>query len=107
MIHSRCVLIVFSICGLISIITLWLLASIYIASAVALADFCHQPTPWVQYALGEQLDHEVTEYYLKCKSGISNPFDNFIGVSVIELINLRLLKFYCLPFVDAGESRPI
>ncbi len=81
MVHSRCVLIVFSICGLFSIIILWLLASVYVASAVALADFCHQPTPFVQYALGEQLDYDVTEYYLKCKPGASNPFDNFISVS--------------------------
>ena len=121
MVHSRCVLIVFSICGLFSIIVLWLLSSVscylsiyqalfltwlsyrcvecvvlrmsnnimnispflfqvYIASAVALADFCHKPSPWVQYALGEQLDYDVSEYYLSCRPGVSNPFDNFLSV---------------------------
>ena len=53
----------------------------YIASAVALADFCHEPTPWVKYALGEQLDYDVSEYYLTCRPGVSNPFGNFLSVS--------------------------
>ena len=56
------------------------LFQVYIASAVALADFCHKPSPWVQYALGEQLDYDVSEYYLSCRPGVSNPFDNFLSV---------------------------
>ena len=36
-VHSRATLIVFSVCGLFSIILLWLLASIYVTMAVALA----------------------------------------------------------------------
>ena len=47
---------------------------------MALADFCHKPTPWVQYALGEQLDYDVSQYYLTCRPGVSNPFDNFLSV---------------------------
>ena len=39
---SRATLIVFSVCGLFSIILLWLLASIYVTMAVALADFCYR-----------------------------------------------------------------
>ena len=50
-IHSRCVLILFSVCGLFSIIFLWLLASVYTTAAVALADFCFDPTPWVKHIL--------------------------------------------------------
>jgi hypothetical protein len=54
-VHSRATLIVFSVCGLFSIILLWLLASIYVTMAVALADFCYKPTPWVQHALKHKL----------------------------------------------------
>ena len=36
-VHSRATLIIFSVCGLFSIILLWLLASIYVTMAVALA----------------------------------------------------------------------
>ena len=36
-VHSRGTLILFSVCGLFSIILLWLLASIYVTLAVALA----------------------------------------------------------------------
>ena len=58
-VHSRCVLILFSVCGLFSIILLWLLASLYTGAAVALADFCYQPTPWVQHVLSGTLNEEV------------------------------------------------
>ena len=80
-VHSRCVLILFSVCGLFSIILLWLLASVYMASAVALADFCYQPTPWVQHMLSSALDEEITSYYLQCAPGKANPFESFIAVS--------------------------
>ena len=41
-VHSRGMLIFFSVCGLFSIIILWLAASIYITLAVAMADFCYR-----------------------------------------------------------------
>ena len=56
-IHSRCVLILFSVCGLFSIIFLWLLASVYTTAAVALADFCFDPTPWVKHILKVSVRH--------------------------------------------------
>jgi len=67
-VHSRATLIIFSVCGLFSIILLWLLASIYVTMAVALADFCYKPTPWVQLALNHSFNmtEEVSNYYLRC-----------------------------------------
>merc|ERR1719282_601237 len=50
-VHSRATLIIFSVCGLFSIILLWLMASIYVTMAVAMADFCNNPNPGVQLAL--------------------------------------------------------
>ena len=52
---SRATLIVFSVCGLFSIILLWLLASIYVTMAVALADFC--------YRYQEQSEHCTIDHF--------------------------------------------
>lgn len=42
--NSRCSLILFSVVGLFGIIVCWLLSGIYLASTVAVGDFCMQPT---------------------------------------------------------------
>ena len=98
-VHSRATLIVFSVCGLFSILLLWLLASIYVTMAVALAgkaadiifvvkilcsEFCYKPTPWVQLALNHSfnLSEEISMYYLKCNEhSKQNPFRNALRVS--------------------------
>ncbi len=81
-VHSRCVLILFSVFGLFSIILLWLLSSIYVATAIALGDFCSDPTPWVMHVLykNAKLDEGITSFYLRCPDGRSNPFDAYISV---------------------------
>ena len=92
-IHSRCTLIIFSVCGLFSIILLWLLASIYVTSAVALADFCYKPTPGVQIALGHyfNLTEDISNYYLRCNEARKlNPFQKALQVSCQQK---RLKKF--------------
>lgn len=40
---SRCALIFFSVFGLFGLIICWLLSGIYLASSVALSDFCMRP----------------------------------------------------------------
>lgn len=42
--NSRCNLIFFSVVGLLGVIICWLLSGIYLASSVALGDFCMQPS---------------------------------------------------------------
>ena len=74
-VHSRCILILFSVCGLFSIIFLWLLASVYTTASVALADFCHQPTPWVMHIMQDKISKTVSSYYLQCQPGQENPFE--------------------------------
>ena len=78
--HSRCVLILFSVCGLFSIIFLWLLASVYTTAAVALADFCYDPTPWVMHILKDTVDKDISSYYLQCVIGRENPFERHLAV---------------------------
>jgi len=78
-VHSRATLIVFSVCGLFSILLLWFLASIYVTMAVALAGFCYKPTQWVQLALNHSfnLSEEISNYYLRCNEHSNqNPFQN-------------------------------
>ena len=84
-VHSRATLILFSVCGLFSIILLWLLASIYVTMAVALADFCYKPTPWVKLALERSfnLSEDISNYYLKCNDNEArkmNPFEKPLQV---------------------------
>merc|ERR1719228_1539439 len=78
-VHSRCVLILFSVCGLFSIIFLWLLASVYITASVALADFCFDPTPWVMHIMQDKISKDISSYYLQCTKtmgiGKPNPFE--------------------------------
>lgn len=44
---SRCALIFFSVCGLLAVTVCWLLSGIYLASAVALGDFCMKPNDYI------------------------------------------------------------
>jgi len=90
-VHSRATLIVFSVCGLFSIILLWLLASIYVTMAVALADFCYRPTPWVQRALNQtyNLTNEVSNYYLRCpQHNKQSPFEISLEESNRAILNI-------------------
>jgi hypothetical protein len=80
-VHSRCVLILFSVFGLFSIIFLWLLASVYTTSAVAMADFCYDPTPWVVHIVQTTVNKDISSYYLKCGAGSQNPFERSLQVS--------------------------
>lgn len=41
--NSRCNLIFFSVVGLFGVVICWLLSGIYLASSVALGDFCMKP----------------------------------------------------------------
>ena len=79
-VHSRCVLILFSVFGLFSIIFLWLLASVYTTTAVAMADFCYDPTPWVVHIVQTTVNKDISSYYLKCGAGAQNPFERSLQV---------------------------
>lgn len=93
-VHSRCVLILFSVFGLFSIIFLWLLASVYTTSAVAMADFCYEPTPWVVHILESTVSKDISSYYLKCGTGSQNPFERPLQASqrAITDIDRRVRK---------------
>jgi hypothetical protein len=111
-VHSRATLIVFSVCGLFSIILLWLLASIYVTMAVALADFCYLPTPWVQTALNTSFNmtKEVSEYYLQCSvKNSESPFKASLQESnqAIQNINTSVMKVVSLASAQYAGHRDL
>lgn len=61
---SRCCLIFFSVIGLFAVIICWLLSGIYLATSVALGDFCMQPTSHLCNRFAA--DHPNDIYYLNC-----------------------------------------
>ncbi|XP_055389212.1 protein tweety-2-like isoform X2 [Condylostylus longicornis] len=62
--RSRCALIFFSVCGLFGIIICWFLAGIYLASSVALGDFCMKPVDHMCRQVGTKNPDDV--FYLNC-----------------------------------------
>ncbi|XP_035706722.1 protein tweety isoform X4 [Folsomia candida] len=67
--HSRCCFITFSVLGLIAVILNWCLVSFYLASAVALADICVNPTraAVTELSIGRSISPEISSYYLDCE----------------------------------------
>lgn len=72
--HSRCALIIFSVCGLLAVIASWLLASIYLASTVALGDLCIAPDRYLASEASPELYPEVLLHYTHCEAARANPF---------------------------------
>ncbi|RLU26343.1 hypothetical protein DMN91_000137 [Ooceraea biroi] len=72
--HSRCVLITFSVFGLFAVIVSWLMASLYLATSVALGDLCVSPDGYLSRAVPSTLASEVLSYYTHCENTRSNPF---------------------------------
>jgi len=91
-VHSRAILILFSVCGLFSVILLWLLSSLYLTISVALADFCYSPTPALQLALSHtyNLSEGVTNYYLRCSQHKQhNPFQKALEEANQAVLNIE------------------
>ncbi|XP_012140257.1 tweety isoform X4 [Megachile rotundata] len=72
--HSRCVLITFSVFGLFAVIVSWLMASLYLATSVALGDLCVSPDGYLTRAVPSTLASEVLSYYTHCENTRNNPF---------------------------------
>ncbi|XP_046406971.1 protein tweety-2 [Ischnura elegans] len=73
--HSRCALITFSVFGLFAVIVSWLLASLYLASSVALGDLCVAPAPYLEQraaagastAIEAAVQARLAHFYLRCE----------------------------------------
>ncbi|XP_012533180.1 protein tweety isoform X2 [Monomorium pharaonis] len=87
--HSRCVLITFSVFGLFAVIVSWLMASLYLATSVALGDLCVSPDGYLSRAVPSTLASEVLSYYTHCENTRSNPFTQRLRDAQRAVGNMR------------------
>ena len=57
-----------------AVIVSWLMASLYLATSVALGDLCVSPDGYLSRAVPSTLASEVLSYYTHCENTRSNPF---------------------------------
>ncbi|KAK7869557.1 hypothetical protein R5R35_003353 [Gryllus longicercus] len=72
--HSRCALITFSVFGLFAVIISWLMASLYLATSVALGDLCVAPEGFLEREAVSPVKVEILTYYIRCETHSTNPF---------------------------------
>ncbi|KAF5284542.1 hypothetical protein FQA39_LY16992 [Lamprigera yunnana] len=87
--HSRCALIAFSVCGLLAVIASYLLASIYLASSVALGDLCVAPEKFLEEEASPELPREILRYYTSCERARANPFTQRLREAKSSIEGLR------------------
>lgn len=64
--HSRCLLILFSVLGLLSIVISFVLTSFYLGLALGGSDFCYSPKPFISKQFNSLVDSQIVNYYLEC-----------------------------------------
>lgn len=87
--HSRCALILFSVCGLIAVSGSWLMSGLYLASSVAIGDLCMDPADYLISKAPNDLPDDVLIYYIQCESMRSNPFTLKLRESQTAMTNAR------------------
>lgn len=79
----------FSVFGLFAVIVSWLMASLYLATSVALGDLCVSPDGYLTRAVPSTLASEVLSYYTHCESARSNPFTQRLRDGQRAVANMR------------------
>ncbi|XP_055296973.1 protein tweety isoform X2 [Sitodiplosis mosellana] len=87
--HSRCALILFSVCGLLAVTGSWLMSGLYLSSSVAVGDLCMDPAGYLVSQAPNDLPTEVLLYYTQCESVRSNPFTLRLRESQNAINNAR------------------
>jgi protein tweety len=87
--HSRCALILFSVCGLLAVTGSWLMSGLYLSTSVAVGDLCTDPAEYLVTESPRELPAEVLLYYTKCESLRSNPFTQRLRESQNSINNAR------------------
>lgn len=85
--HSRCLLILFSVLGLLSLVICWVLTSIYVGFCVATSDLCMHPKPFVYKYLPRETN--LLNYYLKCDESTSNIYAKEVNEITTHLENVN------------------
>lgn len=87
--HSRCALILFSVCGLLAVTGSWLMSGLYLSSSVAVADLCINPADFLASEAPNELPIDVLLYYTECEDGNINPFTLRLRESQNAINNAR------------------
>lgn len=75
--HSRCLLILFSVLGLLSIVICFVLTSLYVGLVIGGSDFCYAPRPFIAKQFSSMIEQSIVNYYLECDlKGLGNPHYN-------------------------------
>lgn len=99
--HNRCALIAFSVCGLLAVIASYLMASVYLASSVALGDLCVAPDRFIEDQASSELSKEILRYYTSCERARANPFTQRLREAKTAIENMRFtLQTLRKPAVD-------
>ncbi|XP_030752094.1 protein tweety [Sitophilus oryzae] len=88
--HNRCALIAFSVCGLLAVIASFIMASVYLASTVALGDFCMGPEKFIESRASSELSKDILRHYLNCERARANPFTQRLREAKTTLENMRI-----------------
>ena len=81
--HSRCILILFSVLGLLSLVVCWVITSVYLGISVAGSDFCLDPQPFISEQFNDAIEEKVFDYYISCNT--DNPFEKSIRETTTAL----------------------
>lgn len=87
--HSRCALILFSVCGLLAVTGSWLMSGLYLSTSVAVGDLCIDPANFLVSEAPNELPVDVLLYYTQCESVRSNPFTQRLRESQNSINNAR------------------
>uniref|UniRef100_A0A1I8PIP5 Protein tweety homolog n=1 Tax=Stomoxys calcitrans TaxID=35570 RepID=A0A1I8PIP5_STOCA len=105
--HSRCALILFSVCGLLAVTGSWLMSGLYLSSSVAVGDLCISPADFLVSVAPRDLPTNVLLHYTQCEPGHTNPFTQRLRESQNSLNNARsamatVMKISLVLFKSSG-----
>lgn len=105
--HSRCALILFSVCGLLAVTGSWLMSGLYLSSSVAVGDLCINPADFLVSMSPRDLPTNVLLHYTQCEPGHTNPFTQRLRESQNSLNNARsamatVMKISLVLFKSSG-----
>ncbi|XP_049311276.1 protein tweety [Bactrocera dorsalis] len=105
--HSRCALILFSVCGLLAVTGSWLMSGLYLSSSVAVGDLCINPADFLVSTSPRDLPTNVLLHYTQCEPGHTNPFTQRLRESQNSLNNARsamatVMKISLVLFKSSG-----
>lgn len=66
------------------------MASVYLASSVALGDLCIAPDKFIEDQASTELSKEILRYYTSCERARANPFTQRLREAKTTIENMRL-----------------